>query len=87
MFDLKKWKTCDLVIMDDIPWNLVPAKKAFFGAQRTFTLTDRYTKKMTLTHGKPLIYLSNIYPWDTEDEREWFEANSVVVHLEHPLFE
>lgn len=78
-------------IMDDFNWksSTVEMKKAWFGAQHTFTMTDKYVRKMQITNGKPLIYICNYDPFDEYDmeERDWFRENTIVVKINTPLFE
>lgn len=81
----------EYLVMSDIPRHKIgdiwvfEKYKAFFGAQKLVTVTDKYRKKTTLTWGKPLIYLCNKFDgqWETDD---WLMANSVVVRLDRPLF-
>lgn len=90
-FNLDDWDAdAKYIIFDDLPWERVPAKKAFFGAQRQFTLTDKYRRKITVHWGKPLIFLcnrdSNFLYSLPEEERQWFFSNSHCVTLNKPLF-
>lgn len=74
--------------MDDIDFEYMPNKKMWFGAQKEFTATDKYTRKKTIIFGKPLIFICN----PDQDPRKhrlwnsWFDANSVVVEIMEPLF-
>lgn len=78
------------LIIDDIKWEYVPNKKAFFGAQREFTLTDKYRKKRKILWGKPTIYLFN--PEDNPmlnlsgDERNWYIGNTTFIQLNNKLY-
>jgi len=71
------------LIMDDIPFEFVPNKKQWFGAQKTFIATDKYRKKTLVTFGKPLIYLVN--PDDDPTSHilwnQWFIDNTVVIRV------
>lgn len=87
MINLDEWNPDGTyVIFDDFDWDFMPAKKCWFGAQKEFTVTDKYRKKMTITHGNPIIYLCNTMPEMKSDFKEWFYLNCVVVHLIQPLF-
>lgn len=60
------------------------------GAQHTFSLTDKYTRKKTIRNwSKPCIWLNNKDPREcTEDvwKKDWLNANCVFVNLEHRLY-
>lgn len=89
MFNLDDWNRDGLyLVIDDIEWQYVPSKKALFGAQKTFTLTDKYRKKQTLNWGKPCIYLCNpdMDEFYTCKETTWMQANCVYYKLENKLF-
>ena len=51
-------------------------------------MTDKYCKKRTLHNwSKPLIWLSNENPLNkSKVDRDWLEANTVIVHLTHRLY-
>lgn len=70
------------VIFDDFDWEYMPNKKSWFGAQREFTVTDKYRKKMTIRWGKPLIYLTN----DELTLNDWFRDNCIRVQLWVPMY-
>lgn len=74
------------VIFDDFEWDFMPNKKQWFGAQKTFAITDKYRKKKTITHGNPIIYLCNEMPNMTPTFRQWFDQNCVIVHLMGKLY-
>lgn len=90
-FNLDDWNAeADYIIFDDIPWDKIPAKKAFFGAQKTFVLTDKYRRKQTVNWGKPLIFLTNYdnnpffeMPWQ---ELQWYKDNMVQVEIIEKLY-
>lgn len=90
-FRLDTWNDgADYVVLDDIPWEYVPAKKALLGSQREFTLSDKYRGKKTLKHGKPCIYLCNPdadpFPSMKVGDREWYDGNIVHVELKDKLY-
>lgn len=89
MFNVDDWcAAAEYLIFDDIDFDYVPAKKCFFGAQKSFTVTDKYRGKRTVNWGKPLIFLCNTHPFLKLEgnELDWFNDNSVVVTLQSPLF-
>lgn len=49
----------EYVIFDDFDFKFMPSKKAWWGAQKTFVITDKYKSKKTIQWGKPCIYLCN----------------------------
>lgn len=89
MKDLDLWNnSASYLVMDDIPWEFVPDKKAFFGAQRQITLTDKYKRKRTVAWGKPLIFLCN---YDLRlkldnDEAKWYNDVCIFEELHKELY-
>lgn len=86
LFDLGEWDhTAEYAVFDDwSDWSKFYFYKQFMGAQRQFTLTDKYRKKRTVRWGKPCIILANNRPqWDDE---EWIEGNTIQCHLVRALF-
>lgn len=88
MFNLEDYdETVDYIIFDDFDWEYFGSKKQWWGAQREFTVTDKYRKKKTIKWGKPMIYLCN----PEEDpfintkmtSHDWFRQNckKVVIPL------
>jgi len=89
MFNLDDWNaSADFLVVDDIEWKYVPSKKAILGAQKQFTMTDKYKKKVTLTWGKPTIYLCNpdMDEYHYCPEKEWLKGNVVYVVLKDKLY-
>lgn len=82
-------------IFDDIPMDSKPLWKSFMGCQLTFTLTDKYRKKVNIPNwGKTSIFLCN----DDTDPLSfgskldsnfclWLHANCIYIRLDTPLFE
>jgi hypothetical protein len=61
------------------------------GAQKEFSVTDKYTKKSTVQNwGKPCIWLNNQNPLEIPTlelwKRDYLEANCIFVNLEHRLY-
>lgn len=91
MLNLDSWDDdAKYIILDDFNCDIgkyLPMWKSFFGAQREFTLTDKYRKKRTVRFGKPLLWLCNCLPQLSErNDQLWLEANSKSIQLTYPLF-
>jgi len=89
LMDLKRWNSgARYIIFDDIEFKFIPARKAFFGSQKTFTLTDKYMHKKTVIWGKPMIFICNPDMDPTKDDEwvEFYNQNSCIVKLNKPLF-
>jgi len=91
MSNLDVWNAeAKYLIIDDIKWEYVPQKKCLFGAQREFTLTDKYRKKRQIKWGKPCIYLYN--PEEDPmlelhgDERTWYTENVTTIRINNKLY-
>lgn len=86
MFNLDEFDmTRDYLVLDDIEFDFIPARKAFFFGQKEFTLTDKYRKKKKIVWGKPTIYLCNVEP-DWNKYPDPYEQNCIIVHLYNKLF-
>ena len=60
--------------------------QGLFCAMGEFTITDKYRSKMTIRNYKPTIYLSNYLPeFESEEEAEYWQQNSVIVPVYQPL--
>jgi len=86
MFDLGEWdNTCEYTIFDDWQdWTKLYFYKQFLGAQREFTLTDKYRRKRKVRWGKPCIVISNVKP-EFEDG-QWIALNCFQCYLIASLF-
>jgi hypothetical protein len=86
MFNLDEWNpSAQYMVLDDMDFDFIPAKKAIFFAQKTFTMTDKYRKKRTVNWGKPTIYLCNTEPnWDKHDDP--YKDNIIVVYINDKLY-
>lgn len=83
LFNLSDWSDdAEYVIWDDFGWEFIPAKKCFLGAQKEFTISDKYRKKKTVKWGKPSIVLTNDYPV----LNDWEKENTVVITLINKLY-
>lgn len=81
MIDLSSWDdSAKYIIFDDFEWIYWPNKKAFWGAQREFTITDKYRKKFTVKNwNKPMIYICN--PDEEPKLNTWFKTNCITCRL------
>jgi len=81
------------IVFDDIDIDFFPSWKAWFGAQKQFTITDKYRAKRTIRWGKPMIWLCN----DDNDPRlskalnkvgalAWLDQNCKIVDVNRKLF-
>lgn len=86
MFDLSRFHSdVSYAVFDDFPWDSFSKfHKCWLGAQREFTLTDKYRRKQTVLWGKPSIFLCN--DDNVPPSSDWILANCVYVRLNLPLF-
>ena len=85
--DLSRWDPlAEYVIMDDIEWQFVPDKKQFFGAQKEFTMTDKYKGKKTVKWGKPFIFLCNYDPLLQDGWNTWYNERALVIEIDRRLY-
>lgn len=83
-------------VFDDMQggFKFFPSYKGWLGAQRSFTVSDKYKQKFTVQWGRPTIWLCNEKQWsdDCRDEKgqvldvDWLYINAHVVHLTEPIF-
>lgn len=79
--------SADYVVFDDFNIEFFPQYKAWFGAQKRFTVTDKYRKKKTIDWGKPMIWLGNEDPRNSvKVDREWMELNSIFIFINNNLY-
>jgi len=70
----------EYAIFDDFSdWNKFYMYKQWLGAQKQFTITDKYVKKLDFMWGKPCIILSNSCP-DFPDLC-WVSKNAITVEV------
>lgn len=82
----------DFIIFDDFRGlEHLPSFKCWYGHQYTFTITDKYKPKETITWGRPAICLENDDPCDnhklTPGDLDWLEKNMLFVQVsgEHKI--
>lgn len=80
------------VVFDDINWDTIKSSaKSWFGAQRDFSVCDKYRQKKRILGGIPCIYLCN--PDAYRDDLfnfvrgDWGIHNITVVELTEKLYE
>jgi len=80
------------VVFDDINWDTIKGSaKSWFGAQRDFTVCDKYRQKKRIPGGIPCIFLCNpdAYRGELVDfiRGDWGSHNIDVVELTEKLYE
>lgn len=85
------WHT-GYVVFDDISWDSIKASaKSWFGAQRDFTVSDKYRRKRRMPGGVPSIFLINpdAYVHDCYSfiNSAWGKENIDVVILRNKLYD
>lgn len=88
LFNLDDWDaTAKYVIFDDFNIEFFNQYKAWFGAQKRFTVTDKYRKKKTITWGRPMIWIGNDDPRTNDKvDKEWMDLNSVYCFIHNKLY-
>jgi hypothetical protein len=77
----------EYIIWDDVSWKdkalRDDAYKNWMGGQDNFTISDKYSKKLDITWGKPCIFLSNKDPMAglPHEDQCWLRANCTIVDL------
>ncbi|QCX35055.1 replication-associated protein [Blackfly DNA Virus 18] len=82
---------CGYVVFDDISWDSIKGTaKSWFGAQRDFTVSDKYRRKRRMPGGVPCIFLINpdAYVLDCYNfiTGAWGKENIDVVWLRNKLY-
>lgn len=76
----------DYAVFDDIDIDFLPSYKCWLGHQQSFTCTDKYRSKRTVTWGKPCIWLSNVDPRTGKNvDQDWMDLNCKFVFIESSL--
>lgn len=86
MFNLEQWNPdAQYAIFDDWEdWDKFYNYKQWLGAQKEFTVTDKYRKKQNITWGKSCILLSNQNPHFKDNE--WININCFTVFITNKLY-
>ena len=88
MFDLSVLRSeYDYVVFDDVSFTSMDFFKCWFGAQKEFSVTDKYMRKQRIMHGKPCVGCFNhdirAMLWA---DIEWLELNCLFVNVVDKLF-
>lgn len=85
-FNLESWNPdAEYAIFDDFDdWSKWFSYKQWLGAQKEFTVTDKYRKKMNISWGKPTILLSNEIP--LFKDQNWIDKNCITFVVKNKLF-
>lgn len=80
--------TAKYAVFDDMQggFDFFHGYKFWLGAQKSFTVTDKYKGKMNIEWGRPSIWLCNNDPSMEKVDWEWIEGNCTIVHLTVPIF-
>ncbi|UPW41528.1 replication associated protein [Peromfec virus RodF8_90] len=92
MLNLDDWDDdAKYIVLDDFDIKFFPQWKSFFGAQKSFVLTDKYRQKRTVSWGRPCIWVCNFegHPRRALSGAQcsWLALNSTTVEITEPLFE
>lgn len=79
------------IIFDDIDWDSIKSSaKSWFGAQRDFSVSDKYRRKRRIPGGIPCIFLVNpdSFVGDLLDFSlgNWGQQNITIVTLQNKLY-
>lgn len=86
MFDLGQWNPqAQYTIFDDWEdWDKLYNYKQWLGAQKEFTIVDKYRKKRTIQWGKSCILLSNNKPYFKD--MTWIKINCFEIEIINKLY-
>jgi len=79
------------IVFDDIEWSSISSSaKSWFGAQRDFSVSDKYRRKRRIPGGIPCIFLCNPDAYSGElfefVHGLWGQQNIKIVHIENKLY-
>nr|QJB18642.1 MAG: replication-associated protein [Genomoviridae sp.] len=84
-----KLEVAKYAVFDDMQggFKYFPSYKGWLGAQKSFTVTDKYKGKTTIEWGRPTIWVMNESPSSCTDvDYEWLMGNCFIVHVGHAIF-
>jgi hypothetical protein len=85
-FNMDDWDDeAKYMVLDDMKFEFIPSRKALWGAQQQFVITDKYRHKRTVQWGKQLIFICNDLPAFTEDVL-FYNENTFHVDIKEKLF-
>lgn len=81
-------KDCEYAVFDDLHRGLLDLDyKEWLGGQHQFSTTDKYHKKISVSWGRPCIYISNKDPYLTAPpsvDLDWLRGNTICVEITAP---
>ena len=63
-----------------------PQWKCWFGAQKEFTVTDKYRKKMSVKWGKPIIFISNNEIECNSKTLDYIKKNTIRINVYNDFY-
>lgn len=84
-----KLEVAKYAVFDDMQggFKYFPSYKGWLGAQKSFTVTDKYKGKTTIEWGRPTIWVMNESPSSCTDvDYDWLMGNCFIVHVGHAIF-
>lgn len=98
MFNLDLWDSdAQYAVFDDLDWKYFVNWKCWLGAQKDFSCTDKYRRKMNLSWGHPAIWLNNNDPLERNEDgtykyghsnadADWIRNNCTIVQVWQPFW-
>lgn len=88
---ISTYKSAEYVIFDDIPFERLPAWKAFVGCQNSFSFADKYHRKFTvLEWSKPSIFIVNpdmsYNSYENRGKWDYFRDNCITCVTSNKFF-
>lgn len=86
MFNLRSFDNeAKYAIFDDFEdWSRFYNYKQWLGAQKEFTVSDKYCKKQQIKWGKPCIVISNEHPGFKD--QSWIDINCTTIYLNNKIY-
>jgi hypothetical protein len=92
LFNLDEWEesgnTARYAVFDDMQggFSFFHSYKFWLGAQKDFTVTDKYKHKQKVKWGRPSIVCMNANPlMDSAVDQDWLLGNCVIVEVNETL--
>jgi len=100
LWNLSAWDgEAQYLLLDDVSFKHIGgSRKGLWGAQKEIVLDGKYMRRKSYKWGKPLIFLcneDNYYrtlvnerggSYLSPSEMDWYDANSVVVHIDRKMY-
>lgn len=80
------------IVFDDIDWDSIKSSaKSWFGAQRDFSVSDKYRRKRRIPGGIPCIFLCNPDAYYADGlysfiKGAWAQENVVCITIDNKLY-